>query len=113
MLERSGGARTPAFAPGTGVRRRKMTVQWTVIPSNGLATDGEPRAFERRRESGSEERALGEPSEPTDERGHPACEIYMRGAESGVPFLSLPCFGHAKIRRPSYGGETPVVHNRR
>ncbi len=96
MLARSGGARTPAFAPGTGVRRTKMTVQWTVIPSNGLATDGAHRAFERSRESGSEERALGEPSEPTDERGHPAWEVPMWGAESGVPFLSVPCFGHAK-----------------
>ncbi len=82
----------PAFAPGTGVRRAKMTVRWMVIPSNGLATDGEPRAFERRRESGSEDRAWGEPSEPTEERGNPG----FWGAESGVPFLSVPCFGHAK-----------------
>jgi hypothetical protein len=80
-----------------------MTVQWTVIPSTGLATEGEPRAFERSRESGSEESALGEPSEPTDERGDPACGVYMRGAESGVPFLSVPFFGHAKKGAP-YGG---------
>ncbi len=53
---------------------------------------------------GTGTRALGEPSEPTDERGNAACGVSMRGAESGVPFLSDPCFGHAKIRRPSYGG---------
>ncbi len=69
---RSGGARTPAFAPGTGVRRAKMTVQWTVIPSNGLATDGEPRAFERRGESGSEESALPGPPETTEACRGPA-----------------------------------------
>ncbi len=43
----------------------------------------------------------------------PAPSAGFAGAESGVPFLAVPCFGHAKIRRPSYGGETPVVHNRR
>ncbi|MCZ6577722.1 MAG: hypothetical protein O6950_15035, partial [Gammaproteobacteria bacterium] len=57
-----------------------MTVRWTVIPSNGLATDGEPRAFERRRESGSEEGPLRGPSETRAERGHPAWEVPMRGA---------------------------------
>ncbi len=66
---RSGGARTPAFAPGTGTR------------------------------------ALGEPSEPTDERGDPAPVFQVRGAESGVPFLSVPFFGHAKkgTRRTGVG----------
>ncbi len=86
MQARSGGARTPAFAPGTGTR------------------------------------ALGEPSEPTDERGDPAPVIQVRGAghscaslhsrhrylparKSGVPFLSVPCFGHAKkgTRRTGVG----------
>ena len=42
-----------------------MRVQWTVIPSNGLATDGEPRAFERSRASGSEESPLPGPPETT------------------------------------------------
>ncbi len=131
MLARSGGARTPAFAPGTGVRRRKMTVRWMVIPSNGLATDGEPRAFERRRESGSEEGPLRGPSETRAERGRPAWEVRMRGSgrscaslhsrhrclparKSGVPFLSVPCFGHTKKggRRTGVGapgkGKRPV-----
>ncbi len=31
-------------------------VQWTLCPVNGRATDGSPRAFERRRDSESEER---------------------------------------------------------
>ncbi len=77
--------------------------------------------------------AWGEPSEPTDERGDPgfwgaghSCAslgnrsrrcptscvhavVHSRhrclpARKSGVPFLSVPCFGHAKIRRPSYGG---------
>ncbi len=42
---------------------------------------------------------LLKPSERTPHRFFP-----VRGAESGVPFLSVPCFGHAKVRRPSYGG---------
>ncbi len=66
MQARSGGARTPAFAPGTGTR------------------------------------ALGEPSEPTDERGHP---LYFAGVESGVPFLSVPFFGHAKKGTRRTGAE--------
>ncbi len=41
------GEGTPAFAPGTGVRRKQMRVQWTVIPSNGLATDGKHRPCKR------------------------------------------------------------------
>jgi hypothetical protein len=54
----------------------------------------------------------GGPAETSAKRGNPAWELPMRGAESGVPFLSVPFFGHAKIRNPSYGGGTPVVNNR-
>jgi hypothetical protein len=54
---------------------------------------------------GTGTRALGEPSEPTDERGNPAPEFSVRGAESGVPFLSVPFFGHAKKGTRRTGAE--------
>ncbi len=46
-------------------------------------------------------RPLGEPSELTDERGNPG----FWGAESGVPFLSVPFFGHAKKGTRRTGAE--------
>ncbi len=36
------------------------------------------------------------PSEASFERGNPAPVFQVRGAESGVPFLSVPFFGQAK-----------------
>ncbi len=45
------------------------------------------------------------PSETRAERGNPACGVYMRGAESGVPFLSVPFFGHAKKGTRRTGAE--------
>ncbi len=62
--------------------------------------------------------ALGEPSEPTDERGSPgfwgagrSCASRhsrhrcLPARTSGVPFLSVPCFGHAKKGTRRTGAE--------
>ncbi|OGI55471.1 MAG: hypothetical protein A3E57_05490 [Candidatus Muproteobacteria bacterium RIFCSPHIGHO2_12_FULL_60_33] len=33
------------YAPGA--RRKQRMVRWTILPTSGLAMDGEPRTFER------------------------------------------------------------------
>ncbi len=125
-----------ASGPGTGLRRAKMTVQWTVIPSNGLATDGEPRACKQEQgERRAARRAAGpgtgnvpclDPLRRLRREGHPLFLRAMAQAQMALGTLAetkvprLPGRDPADISRrvgdtihPSYGGETPVVINRR
>ncbi len=63
------------------VGRDQASVRWTLTPVNGRATDGTPQAFERSRDSASEER-LG----PVPKRGEDS-DTQRRSAGRRAPVL--------------------------
>ncbi len=71
MQARSGGAR---------VKRIKTKVQWTFVPLNGLATDGEPRACKR--EHG--ERSAASPRSPQAQGPVPWVNLLSQAPSEGT-----------------------------
>jgi hypothetical protein len=94
MQAQSGRTRTPAFDAGTGVGGALTTVQWTVVPPSGLATEGEPRTCEREQGQRGEASAVGEPFEASTERENPG----FRGTEPGAMALFRPSLGSTAAR---------------
>jgi len=107
---RSGGAR---------VKRIKTKVQWTFVPLNGLATDGEPRTCKR--EHG--QRSTASPRSPQAQGPVPWANLLSQAPSEGTRgvcgrrvrgALSFGSLLWARKERNSwYGGETPLVTNRR
>ncbi len=83
-----------------------MTVRWTVIPSNGLATDGEPRAFERSRKAGAKKGPFSDPLRQASSEGTPHGQ-YPYGAQSpGERFFGY--FLVATRKYLAFGCENPI-----